>query len=188
MNIFKITFILLLLVPVTSIAQDSNKYDSLDNLSSKRFIPVYRVNIGSSITYFQKGVTGSNFFITPSFSMPITKKFSFEGGLIASINNLPGFPLNENFPTQRFNNLSVFGSTIYQVSPRLMIYATGIKQISNTPLPTHFSNIPQNSFNFGSSLKLGKGLTIGASIHMSNYYNLYSPIPFGLHDNLPIMW
>jgi hypothetical protein len=105
--------------------------------------------------------TVTAFTLSPFLSIPLTPKWSVEGGIIAgryysSFSNLdPEGALNG-----AFNELSVFGSAIYHVNSQLTVYGTGIKQLTNT---YPFSYIPKSSYVIGSTYNFGN-FSIGITL------------------------
>ena len=173
----KYIFWILILISSISFAQDIPDKPSAGK--TILFKPQYHFNIGSSYSYFPSFGSGMNLYAAPSFSMPVSKRIFIEGGIIASTTVLPGISFYEdNFPVRNFNSLAIYGSTFYQLTPRLTIYGSGIRQLMNTKLPLPYSPMNQNSFTIGSTFKLGNSVTIGASINMSDSYNFYSPFPY----------
>ncbi len=138
--------------------------------------PQMRNSVGSSFMFMPKygsvsGLTASSFLV-----LPITLKLSVEGGVIAG----RYFPVMKNFPSEQganhfYNTLSFYGSANYQITPRLSLYGTGIKQLGAF-IP--FNHLPSSSYSFGSNLNFGN-FTIGAEIRMTDWDNYYFPSPFG---------
>ena len=171
---------IMILIPSFLYSQDKGKMDekvvTYQNLPL--FKPRFHLNLGSNYFYMPSFGGNMNMFASPSVSIPLSKRFSVEGGILASTSILPGFtPLEMNHSVRNFNSLSIYGSTIYQVTPKLTVYGTGIRQLMNTKLPFPYSPFNQNSFSVGSYLKLGNNITIGASFKMSDNNYFYSPFP-----------
>jgi hypothetical protein len=180
---------ILLFIPSILSAQNDEKISSQE--MNRLFKPQYHFNIGSSYSYFPSFGGGMNMFASPSVSIPLSKRIFVEGGIIASTSIIPGLsPLEINHSVNNFNSLAIYGSTIYQITPKLSVYGTGIKQLMNTKLPYPYSSLNQNSFSVGSTFKLGNNITIGASINMSDKSNFYSPFHPGSAGimNSPIFW
>jgi hypothetical protein len=189
MKLGKYIYLVLLFIPAILFAQEDEKISSPEK--DKLYKPQYHFNLGSSYSYFPSLGGGMNMFASPSVSVPLSKRIFVEGGIIASTSILPGFsPFEINQSVKNFNSLAIYGSTLYQVTPKLTIYGTGIKQLMNTKLPFPNSSMNPNSFSIGSYLRLGNNITIGASINMSDNYNFDSPFRSGSYfmNNSPFFW
>lgn len=179
----------MLFIPAILFAQDVEKISSPQLI--KLYKPQYHFNVGSSYSYFPSLGSGMNMFASPSVSIPLSRRVFVEGGIIASSSIIPGLsPFEINHTVRNFNSLAIYGSTLFQVTPKLTVYGTGIRQLMNTKLPFPYSPMNQNSFSIGSTLKLSNNISIGASINMSDNYNFYSPFPYrnaGI-SNSPFTW
>ncbi len=182
-------FWIVLFISSLSVGQDMKNISSGEEI--KLFKPKFNLNIGSSFSYLPSIGSGMNMFAAPSFSMPLSKRIFMEGGIIVSTNTLPGLPSYEtNFPARNFSSLAIYGTSLYQLSPRLTIYGSAIRQLVNTKLPFPYSPMNQNSFSIGSILRLGNNITVGASVNMSDNRYFYSPFPYipaGLKSS-PFNW
>ena len=161
------------------------------NQNLSLFKPRFHLNLGSNYFYMPSFGGNMNMFASPSVSIPLSKKFSVEAGILASSSMLQGFtPFEMNHSARNFNSLSIYGSTFYQVTPKLTLYGTGIRQLMNTKIPYPYSPMNKNSFSVGSYLKLGNNITIGASFSMSDSYNFYYPYPSRNAGkiNSPLAW
>jgi hypothetical protein len=172
-------YIFWILVLFSSVAFAQDIPDKYAPGKTTKFQPQYHFNIGSSYSFSPSFGGGMNMYASPSFSMPLSKRVFVEGGIIASTSVLPGISLYEtNFPVRNFNSLAIYGSAFYQITPGLTVYGSGIRQIINSRLPLPYSPMNQNTYTIGSTLKLGHNITIGASIHMFENNNFFSPIPY----------
>jgi hypothetical protein len=136
---------ILLFIPAILFAQNDEKISSpeMNNL----YKPQYHFNFGSSYSYFPSFGGGMNMFASPSVTIPLSKRIFVDGGIIASTSLLPGLSsLELNNKVSNFKSLAIYGSTIYQVSPKLIVYGTGVKQLVNTKLPYPYSSLNHNSF------------------------------------------
>jgi hypothetical protein len=153
-----------------------------------------QVNAGNSIIEDNPGkvilkprvyyMFGSNFSVVPHLgsvsaltlssvlSIPLSPKLSVEGGIMASYYySAPLKSDNGGFPYGSFSGLSVYGSASYQFNPQLSLYGSAIKQIAGS---SPFYSIPKSSYTIGSSYNFGN-FSIGVSLQMSNWDNIYSP-------------
>jgi len=176
MSIVKNIFWILLFINSLLNAQVIDK-----NLSFKKadFLkPKYKFSAGSNFIYVPSLRSGINIYAVPSISFALTQRLSAEAGIIATTSVMPGnFPYEINAAKRNYGNLAVFGSTIYQATPKLTIYGTGIKQLIDKPSYFPFPPTQPNSFTLGTSFKLSKGLTIGASFQISEGYYTNSFLP-----------
>jgi hypothetical protein len=170
---------ILLLIPFLATAQVKENVLSPEmyhNETPGRFTPMFHINTGSNFMFMPGFGNGMNFYVNPSVTMPVTKKLFVEGGIVASSSMMPGrFPFQPENGNRNFNNLTIYGSTMYQLSPRLMIYGSGVKSIVSRELPMPDFYRPGNSFTLGSSFKLSSNITIGAAVHVSDYNYFYNP-------------
>jgi len=156
----------------------------------------WNFSVGTSYSYMKGYGSGMLFYTAPSYTLSINDRWSVHGGLIASryqgINyTMPGESLLPN----SFSSLALFAAATYQMSDRLILHGTGVKQLISAPV-TPFTPYPIDDLSFGATYKLGNSFTIGASVHMrqgSGYYHMpgySSPFasPFRSTFPSPIGW
>lgn len=175
----------LILLPLAVNAQvNDGKFENSLVYDHDLFNPHFNLNIGTSFNYSPVIGAGTMLTVSPSFSLPVTRRISVNGGIIASGTMLPSLagklPMEPVFKPGTFNSLSLYGTTVYQLSPGIIIYGTGFKQLTKNNLPYSFNPFPQSSITVGSRYKIGDNITVGASVNMSQYNNFYSP-----YNNLP---
>jgi hypothetical protein len=131
--------------------------------------------VGSSFLFVPHFGSVTGFTVSPFLSVPLAPKLSVDGGFIAgryysSLSNLnPERSING-----AFNELSVYASARYHVSPQLTLYGTGIKQLTgNSPLYL----LPKSSYTIGSNYNFGS-FSIGLTLQMSNWNDISGPLPF----------
>jgi hypothetical protein len=167
----------LVLVLLFSSAAFSQRPDSLSSKQGGNYLkPRINYSLGSTVTVIPHygSVTGVTF--SPFLSVPLSPKWSVEGGIIAGryYSSIPLFnPEGKNFGT--FNQLSIYGSASYHVNPQLTIYGTGMKSLITSP----FSLLPKNSYSIGTTYNFGGGFSIGASVHVMKWDNPLGPPLFG---------
>jgi hypothetical protein len=174
----KILIILLVLqFSIQAYSQQINYRDSLSVYNSQKvnLKPGLNYSVGSAFLFMPHSGTLTAFTLSPSISIPLTPKWSVEGGIIAgryysAFSNLaPEGSLNGSF-----NQLSVFGSAIYHVNSQMIVYGSGIKQLTNT---SPFNYLPKSSYTIGSSYNFGS-FSIGVSVQMSQWNENLGPFPF----------
>ena len=138
-----ISFIIVLvsLFSVQAFSQQVNYSDSLAEYNSQKVIlkPSLNYSVGSSFMVIPHFGTITGFTVSPSISIPLSQKWSVEGGIIAG----RYYPAFRNFNPEgdmngAFNALSVYGSASYHISSQLTLYGAGIKQLTGTS-PFYYS-------------------------------------------------
>ena len=161
-------------VSVRVFSQPESYRDSLNvyNLPKVNMKPRLHYSVGSSFLIVPHVGTMTGFTVSPVLSVPLSPKWSVDGGIIAGrfypvLKNVsPGEPVNNSF-----SELSVFGSASYHVNQQLTLYGTGFRQLTNfSPV----SLIPKSSYVIGSSYNFGN-FSIGLSIRMSQWGVVSSP-------------
>ena len=137
------------------------------------------INLGTSYTFIPGNGGGMNYYAAPGFSYPINNRFSFHGGMVAGVFTTPGFFSNEN-GTHKVTSgyTSVYGSLAYHLNPNVVFYGTGVKNIAAYGQMNPFFNPSFDEISFGSSIRLGNNVTIGASLHFREYSPAGSLLPY----------
>ncbi|MEN8203598.1 MAG: hypothetical protein ABFS28_13460 [Bacteroidota bacterium] len=134
----------------------------------------FNVSLGSSYSYMKGYGSGMAFFAAPTYTLPLTNRWSLHGGLIATrYQGFNGTAPQESFFPNSFSSFAVFVAGSYQMSDRLVLHGTGVKQLISAPV-TPLTPYPMNNLSLGATYKLGNNLTIGATIHINNGYGYYS--------------
>jgi hypothetical protein len=157
-------------------SQQTNVGKSLSEDNSTKFILKPRVQnmIGTSFIFVPHLGSVSSVTLSPGLSIPLSPKLSVEGGIMASYYySAPLKSDNAGFPYGSFTGLSVYGSATYQFSPQLVLFGSAIRQIAGT---SPFYSIPKSSYTIGSAYNFGN-FSIGVTLQMSNWDNIYSPFP-----------
>jgi hypothetical protein len=182
-----ILFCLILLPLAISAQVYDGKFENSPVYDHDLFQPHFNLNIGTSFNYSPVIGAGTMLTVSPSFSLPVTRRISMNGGIIASSTILPSLTgklqMEPVFKPGAFNNLSLYGTTVYQLSPDFVLYGSGFKQLTKNNLPYLYNPFPQSSITFGSRYKIGPNITVGASVNMSQYNNFYSP-----YNNFYPLW
>jgi hypothetical protein len=174
-------FIISLIIVVDSLlsmeafSQQATYRDSLAMYDSQKLIlkPQLHYSVGSSFMFIPRVGTIAGVTMSPVLSIPLSQKWSVDGGIIAGRYTAYGNFNPEGVRTRQFNQLSVFGSASYHVNSQLTLYGAGIKQLtSSSPFL-----LPKSSYIIGSNYKFGS-ISVGVSVEMSKWDNSLSPLPF----------
>jgi hypothetical protein len=166
--------VLVSLFSVQAFSQQVNYRDSLSMSDSQKLIlkPQLHYSLGSSFMFIPRVGSIAGVTISPVLSIPLSQKWSVDGGIIAGRYSAFGNFSQEGVRTGQFNQLSVFGSASYHVNSQLTLYGAGIKQLtSSSPFM-----LPKSSYIIGSNYKFGS-FSVGVSVEMSKWNNL-NPMPF----------
>jgi len=148
----------------------------------------FNVSLGTSFSYMQGYGSGMAFFAAPTYTLPLSDRWSLHGGIIATqYQSFNGTMSQEFFYPASFSSLSVFVAASYQMSDRLVLHGTGVKQLMSAPV-TPFTPYPMDNLSLGATYKLGDNLTIGATIHLNNGQGYYSTPFNGYMYQPPFGW
>jgi hypothetical protein len=176
---FNISLIIVLvsILPVQAFSQQFNFSDSLAEYNSLKVSLKPRLNysVGSTFIFVPHLGTVTGFTFSPSLSIPLSPKWSVDGGIIARryYSTLPYFN-PEGATNTTFNELSVYGSASYHINSQLTVYGAGMKQLA---ISSPFDLIPKSSYAIGSTYKFGN-FSIGVNLQMSKWNNNLTPYPF----------
>jgi hypothetical protein len=182
---FNISFIIILvsLFSGQAFSQQVNYRDSLAGYNSRNvnLKPGLNYTVGSTFIIVPHLGTVTGFTLAPSLSLPLSAKWSVDGGIIAgryysALRN----PNSEGMLNGVSGELSVYGSASYHVNSQLTVYGTAIKKIAGT---SPFSLLPKSSYAIGSTYKFGN-FSIGVSVQTSKWNDILSPMPFNGTDGL----
>jgi hypothetical protein len=172
--------LILILVSILTLQGFSQRADYSDSLSVNNALkandkPGINYSVGSSFIAVPHVGSMTGFTFSPSFSIPLSRKWSVDGGIIAgryysSFGNLS----TEGLMTGSFNELLVFGSASYHLNPQLTLYGIGTRQLTNT---SPFYSIPKSSYAIGSNYNFGN-FSVGVTFRMDTWDNGLSPLPF----------
>jgi hypothetical protein len=198
---------ILLVISVTLFSQDKPKEDStiVKNDNVKTFKPVQALKtprLNYSMELGAGYVSGGNLFsgtytnIAPSINYLVTPKLKIEVGGIFSTGNTnfsqnsvikPGTNLSLNT-----NQYFVYTQGSYSLSNKLVVsgsFYTTLNSNKSTQINPYF--LDYKGMNFGLDYKIGKNMSIGAQIRLSNGNNnyLFDQTSFGSlshygHNNL----
>jgi hypothetical protein len=159
-----------------ALSQQINYSDSLseDNYQKVNLKPRLVYSIGSTFMVVPHFGSVTGLTLSPSLSVPLSKKLSVNGGIIAGRLYSTLWNSNpEGTMVGAFNELSVYGSASYHVNSQLTLYGGGIKRLAgNSP----FYSLPKSSYTIGSTYNFGS-FSIGVALHMSKWDNNLIPLP-----------
>ena len=168
--------VLVSLFSVQAFSQKINCGDSLPsyNASKVNLKPSLHYSIGSTFLVVPHLGSVTGFTLSPFLSIPLSPKWSVEGGIIAGRYYSSLWNINpEGTSYGAFNELSVYGSASYHFNSQLTLYGTGIKQLAGTS-PYNF--LPKSSYTIGSTYNFGS-FSIGVAVQVSKWNNSFSPFP-----------
>jgi hypothetical protein len=173
-----ISFIIVLisLFSLQAFSQQVNYGDSLKMYNPQQAVlkPSVHYSLGSSYMFVPHLGSVTGFTITPYLSVPLSPKWSVEGGIIAGRYYSTLGRDRESGITGGFNEISVFGSASYHVNSQLTLYGSGIKQVTGS---SPFNMLPKSSYTIGSTYNFGS-FSIGVSVQTSKWNDNLSPFPF----------
>ncbi|MGC9342641.1 MAG: hypothetical protein ACP5E3_08080 [Bacteroidales bacterium] len=134
------------------------------------------MNLGTAFTYMPGYGGGMSYYAAPGFSYPINNRFSFHGGMVAGVYTSPGIPNAEGAPEKVTSGYTIFyGTAAYHLNQNVVFYATGVKSIHSFGRMNPFFAPSYDEISFGSSIRLGNNVTIGASVHFREYSPMSGP-------------
>jgi hypothetical protein len=169
--------VLVSLFPGQAFSQQINYRDSLAGYNSQQvnLKPTLNYTVGSSFIFVPHLGTVTGFTLSPFLSIPLSPKWSVEGGIIAGRYYSAWRNVNpEGIINGAFSEMSIYGSASYHVNSQLTIYGTAIKHIAGT---SPFSLIPKSSYAIGSTYKFGN-FSVGVTVQTSTWNDVLSPMPF----------
>jgi len=167
-------FVLLPLFSIPVFSQQFNYRDSLTENNAQKVIlkPQLHYSLGSTFMIVPHLGSVAGFTITPYLSIPLSPKWSVDGGIIAGRYSVFGNFNHESAIKGEFNELFIFGSASYHINSQLTLYGAGIKQLTGS---SPFM-LPKSSYLIGSTYNFGN-FSIGVTLQMSKWNNNLSPFP-----------
>ena len=172
--------LLIVLVSLFSSQAFSQQVSSRDSLAEYNYgkvnlKPTLNYTVGSTFIIVPHLGTIAGFTLAPSLSLPLSAKWSLDGGIIAGRYYSALRNVNpEGMLNGVSGELSVYGSASYHINSQLTVYGTAMKHIAGT---SPFSLLPKSSYSIGSTYKFGN-FSIGVSVQSSTWNNILSPMPF----------
>jgi len=143
----------------------------------------WNMSVGTSFSYMKGYGSGMGFYAAPMYTLPLNKRWSLHGGLLAS--NFSGLsspmPGSEFQSSKRFNSLAVYAAASYRMTDKLILHGSGLKNLASYPITPLAPGLMDN-VTMGATYKLGNNISIGASIHINQghgYYQMPYSSPFG---------
>ncbi len=134
----------------------------------------WNLSVGTSYFYSKAFGSGMMYYTAPMFTMPLNNRWAVHGGVIAThYRGLSNSFTGEFLLPATFSGMALFAAASYQMSDRLVLHGTGVKQLASAPVNA-FTAYPMDNLSLGATYKLGNNITIGASIHMNNGRGAYS--------------
>ena len=148
----------------------------------------WNLSVGTSYSYMKGYGSGMMFYAAPTYTIPLNNRWAVHGGMIATqYQGLNSTFSGENIFPNSFSSIALFAAASYQMSERLVIHGTGVKQLISAPV-TPFTPYPMDNLSLGATYRLGNNITIGASIHMNNGQGYYSTPFNGTMFRSPFYW
>jgi len=157
-------------------SQQINYRDSLyeADFPKVNYKPGLVYSFGSSFMVVPHVGSITGFTLSPSVTLPLSAKFSVNGGIIAGRYYSNIWNSNpEGAMYGAFNELSVYGSASYSVNPQLTLYGTGIRRLTDG---SPFYSLPKSSYTIGSVYNFGS-FSIGVALQMSKWDNSFNTLP-----------
>ena len=138
----------------------------------------WNLSVGTSYSYMKGYGSGMMFYAAPTFTLPLNNRWALHGGLIVSqYQGMNASFAGESLLPNSFSSMALFAAASYQMSDRLVLHGTGVKQLITAP-PSPFTPYPMDNLSLGATYKLGNNLTIGATIQINQGHGYYTT-PFG---------
>lgn len=148
---------------------------------------------GAGFSTFGRGGSLFDTWVAPSFTQPLSKKFSLSAGAIIGNTTLTGIPVfnhegNISSFTGNLTTFTLYTSGTYQMNDRLTISGSAYKTLNpafNNRLNPESLRMEAQGVSVGVGYKIGENMHIGAEIRMqqgnSNFYSPFSnqASPFG---------
>ena len=147
----------------------------------------WNFSVGTSFSHMKSYGSGMSFFIAPSYTLPLTGRWSVHGGVVASqYQGFNGTTSMENLMPNSLSSFALFVATSYRMNDRLVLHGAGVKQLASGPA-TPFAPYAMDHVSLGATYKLTNNITIGASVRLNQGYGNYGtplnghmfPTPFG---------
>jgi len=169
------------------VSQDGVSMDEAD-LRKEAKQRAWNLSVGTSYSYMTGYGSGMMFYAAPTFTLPLNNRWALHGGLIASqYQGMNASFAGESLWPSSFSSVALFAAASYQMSDRLVLHGTGVKQLITAP-PSPFTPYPMDNLSLGATYKLGNNITIGATIHMNQGQGYYTTPFGGTRFHSPFYW
>lgn len=166
--------------------QEETKPERAD--AQKKVPGSFNVSLGTNYSYMKGYGSGMAFFAAPTYTLALSNRWSLHGGLVATqYQSFNGTMPQESFYPNSFASFSVFVAASYQMSDRLVLHGTGVKQLVSAPV-SPLTPYPMDNLSLGATYKLGDNFSIGATIHLNQGHGYYSSPMNGYMFQPPFGW
>jgi hypothetical protein len=136
-------------------------------------------SVGTSFSFMKGYGSGMMYYAAPGYILPLSNRWTLQGGMIMGYyHGLNYLDTGESLWPGSYTNLAVYGAASYRMNDRLTLHGTGMKQLVEGPI-TPFTPYPMDDLSLGATYRIGKNISIGASVHMRNYNGYYAAPTFG---------
>lgn len=192
MNMNKILLIILSFVSTISFAQNSvgaDQWYSKDDSDSKVSYDAnvkYNVSAGTSFSSFGRNMSGYNYYVAPSATIPVGKKTNLTVGFIMNQSQYSGLMMTEGGlqnKTISHTQAIVYASGSHQINPNVTVFASGYYDMNSRNKPEGMRNNPYSpygseGFSVGAEFKIGEKTRIGIQVQYDKGGNPYAN-PYG---------
>jgi len=117
-------------------------------------------------------------YAAPDVSIPLNQRLSVHGGMLLS-SAYPALVTRDQNLTgvHSYTSLALFTAASYRVDENFTLYGAGMKSVLSFDSGGELLDTGSSAFSFGASYRIGKNVTIGASVVVSdgNRYYPFSP-------------
>lgn len=187
----KLFLILFSFVATASFAQnsiDADQWYSKDNNDSKVSYDAnvkYNVNMGTSFSSFGRDLSGYNYYVAPSATLPVGKKTNITVGFIMNQSQYSGLMMTEGGlqnKTISQTQAIVYASGSHQINPNVTVFASGYYDMNSRNTPQVYKNpysaYGSEGFSVGAEFKIGEKARIGIQVQYDKGGNPYAN-PYG---------
>ena len=187
----KILLILFSFFTTVSFAQnsvDTDQWYSKDNSDSKVSYDAnvkYNVSVGTSFSSFGRDLSGYNYYVAPSATMPVGKKTNITVGLVMNQTHYSGLMMSEGgLQNQTISHTQaiIYVSGSHQINENVTVFASGYYDMNSRNAPQGYRNpysaYGSEGFSVGAEFKVGEKTRIGIHVQYDKGGNPYAN-PYG---------
>jgi len=187
----KIFLILFSLITSATFAQNSVSTDqwySKGNSDSKVSYDAnvkYNVNVGTSFSSFGRDMSGFNYYVAPSATIPVSKKTNITVGIVMNQTQYSGLMMTEGGVQNKVMSHTqaiVYASGSHQINPNVTVFASGYYDMNSRNAPQGYRNpysrYGSEGFSVGAEFKIGEKTRIGIQVQYDKGGNPYA-YPYG---------
>jgi len=139
----------------------------------------WNFSVGTSYSYMKGFGSGMWFYTAPGYTLSLSDRWALHGGLIMGhYQGLSYLDPGEILLPESYSSLAVYAAASYRMNDRLILHGAGMKQLVAGPI-TPFTPYPMNDLSLGATYRIGRNISIGASVHMRNNSGYYAAPAFG---------